>query len=93
MTPVVTAESTTESIIYSLLEKIKAIELELNTLKAGVFQLAKQEGVKIHTFADLEGITGGQWNLSEEEIDAVLYREPPNMDEYYPLLSEKADQR
>ncbi|MGH9854876.1 MAG: hypothetical protein ACREBD_34025, partial [Blastocatellia bacterium] len=79
MTPVVTTESTSEAIIHSLLEKIKTIEWELNTLKAGVLQLARREGVKIHTFADLKGIAGGQWNLSEEEIDAVLYREPPNM--------------
>jgi len=81
MTPVVTAGSTTEAIIYALLEKIKTIEGELNTLKAGVFQLADQEGVKVHTFADLKGITGGQWNLSEEEIDAALYRMTPEFEE------------
>jgi hypothetical protein len=81
MSQVVTAESTTEAIIYSLLEKIKAIELELITLKAGVFQLAKREGIKIHTFADLKGITGGEWNLSEEEIDGALYRMTPEFEE------------
>lgn len=92
MTPVVTAESTTEAIIYSLLEKIKAIEGELNTLKAGVFQLAKREGVKIHTFADLKGITGGQWNLSEEEIDAALYRMTPEFEEEIATVPKDANQ-
>lgn len=82
MTPVVTAESTTEALIYSLLEKIKTIEWELNTLKAGVFQLAKQEGVKIPTFADLRGVFPDLGGVTEEEIDAVLYREPPFMDDF-----------
>lgn len=77
MTPVVTAEPTTEAIIYALLEKIKTIEWELNTLKASVFQLAEQEGIKIHTFADLKGIWAGQGNFSEEEIDAALYKLTP----------------
>jgi hypothetical protein len=92
MTPVVTAESTTEAIIHSLLAKIKAIEWELNTLKAGVFQLAKQEGVKMHTFADLKGITGGEWNLSEEEIDAALYRMTPEFEEEIATVQKDANQ-
>lgn len=91
MIPVVTAESTTEAIIYSLLEKIKAIELELNTLKAGVFQLAKREGVKIHTLADLKGILKGRVSSSEEEIDAALYKAPPYMDEDFPEITKPAE--
>ncbi len=82
MTPVVTAEATTEAIIFALLEKIKTIEWELNTLKASVFQLAEQEGVKIPTFADLRGVFPDLGGISEEEIDAALYREPPFMDDF-----------
>jgi hypothetical protein len=40
-----------------------------------------QEGAKLHTFADLKGVTGGEWNLSEEELDAALYRMTPECEE------------
>ncbi|MGH9801260.1 MAG: hypothetical protein ACRD82_12915 [Blastocatellia bacterium] len=82
MTALATTETTSEAIIHSLLEKIKTIELELTTLKGGVFQLAKQEGVHVHTFADLKGAFPEFGNLTEEEIDAVIYREPPFMDDF-----------
>lgn len=82
MTAIATTETTSEAIIHSLLEKIKTIEFELNTLKGGVFQLAKREGVHIPTFADLKGAFPEFGNLTEEEIDAALYREPPFLDDF-----------
>lgn len=82
MTAVAATGTTSEAIIYSLLEKIKTIEFELNTLKGGVFQLAQQEGIHIPTFADLKGAFPEFGGLTEEEIDAALYREPPFMDDF-----------
>lgn len=82
MTAVATTGTSSEAIIYSLLEKIQTIEFELSTLKGGVFQLAKQEGVHIPTFADLKGAFPEFGSLTEKEIDAALYREPPFMDDF-----------
>lgn len=82
MTAVAATEVTSEAIIQSLLDKIKTIEAELNTLKSGVFRLAEREGVHLPTFADLKGTFPEFRDLTEEEIDAVLYREPPFMDDF-----------
>lgn len=82
MTAVAATGTTSEAIIQSLLEKIKTIELELNTLKSGVFQLAEHEGVHLPTFADLKGTFPEFGGVTEEEIDAVLYREPPFMSNF-----------
>lgn len=82
MTEAGVTPATTEAIIHSLLKKIKNIEDELIMLKAAVCQLAESEGVKIHSFADLRGAFPEFGGLTEDEIDAGLYREPPFMDDF-----------
>lgn len=63
-----------------ILSQINALEAQLGALKAQVKTLIEQDE-PTHTFADLKGLTGGQWNLSEEEIDAALYRMTPEFEE------------
>ena len=61
----------------ALLAQINSIESQLITLKHQVQKFAAQNGEPTHTFADLYGLTGGQGNFSEEEIDAALYQLTP----------------
>lgn len=66
----------------AILSQINSIETQLSTLKQQVQEIAPQNGEQPHTFADLYGLTGGEGNFSEEEIDACLYRLTPEwMDE------------
>jgi hypothetical protein len=76
----------------TILSRLKSLEMQVTALRMEVEKLVEQENKGTHTIADLFGALEGKISTSEEELDAVLYREPPNMDEYYPLLSEKADQ-
>lgn len=57
--------------------QINNIEVQLTALKQQVQEIIAQNGEKPHTFADLYGLTGGEGNFSEEEINAALYRLTP----------------
>lgn len=61
----------------AILSQIKNIEAQLAVLKRQVQEVTVRNGEKPHTFADLYGLTGGEGNFSEEEIDAALYRLTP----------------
>ncbi len=76
----------------TILSRLKSLEMQVIALRIEAEKLVEQENQGTHTIADLFGALEGKVSTSEEEIDAVLYREPPNMDEYYPLPSEKANQ-
>jgi len=61
--------------LASIQSQIKSLELQLQLLKA---KLQKSEqNVPRKSFGDLCGILKGQVESTEEEIDAVLYRMPP----------------
>lgn len=56
----------------SLWGRIRSIELELDILKAKV---REAEGVpEVGSFADLCGIARGEFETTEEDIEAVEYR-------------------
>jgi hypothetical protein len=68
----------------TILSRLKSLEMQIIALRIEAEKLVEQENKGTHTIADLFGALEGKVSTSEEEIDAVLYREPPNMDEYYP---------
>lgn len=74
-----------------ILWQLNALAAQLEALKTQVQNLIEQEE-PTHTFADLKGLTGGQWNLSEEEIDAGLYRMTPEFEEEIATIPKAADQ-
>jgi prefoldin subunit 5 len=80
-----TAQATT------ILAQINAIEAQLAALKQQVQEFAAQNGEPTHTFADLYGLTGGEGNFSEEEIDAALYKLTPEWIEDIATIPGKAE--
>jgi hypothetical protein len=63
----------------SLRSQIKSLEEQLRVLYAlAPPTTSASEGA--YTLADLDGLLHGQTDTTEAEIDAVLYREPPEMD-------------
>jgi uncharacterized protein (UPF0335 family) len=56
----------------AIVSRIESMEAELAELKEQVRQLQGPKPVR--TFGDLRGIFRGQMDVSEEEIDAALYR-------------------
>ncbi len=68
------------SAAINILSHIKSLELQIKALRFEVENLIEQENEGTHTFADLYGMTKGQWNLSEEDIDATLYQLPPEFE-------------
>lgn len=74
-----------------ILSQINAIEMQLATLKEQVQQIAAQNGEQPHTFADLYGLTGGEGNFSEEEIDAALYQLTPEWIDDIATIPRKAE--
>ena len=72
---------------FLILSQLKTLEVQVAGLRIQMQRLIEQEYGPLPTMADVHGLLEGQVNSSEAEIDDLLYREPPNMDEYYPLLS------
>lgn len=75
----------------ALLAQINTIETQITTLKRQVQKFAAQNGEPTHTFADLYGLTEGQGNFSEEEIDAALYQLTPEWIDDIATIPRKAD--
>jgi hypothetical protein len=65
--------------LASIQSQIKSLELQLQLLKAKVQKL--EQTTPTHSFGDLCGILKGQVESTEEEIDAVIYRMPPELEE------------
>ena len=72
---------------FLILSQLKTLEVQVAGLRIQMQRLIEQEYGPLPTMADVHSLLEGQVNSSEAEIDDLLYREPPNMDEYYPLLS------
>jgi len=75
----------------AILARINSIETQLSTLKQQVQEIAAQNGEKPHTFGDLYGLTAGEGNFSEEEINAALYRLTPNWVDEIASVPRKAE--
>lgn len=75
----------------AILAQIDSIETQLATLKQQVREIAAPNGEPPHTFADLYGLTGGEGNFSEEEIDAALYRLTPEWIDDIATIPRKAE--
>lgn len=75
----------------ALLAQIDSIETQLMALKKQVQEIAAQNGEQPHTFADLYGLTGGQGNFSEEEVNAALYHLTPEWVDEIATVPRKAD--
>jgi hypothetical protein len=69
----------------TILSRLKSLEAQVMSLRIEAEKLFEQEHEGSHTIADLFGALEGKVSTNEDEINALLYREPPNMDEYYPL--------
>jgi len=65
----------------AILSQIKSLEAQLGALKAQVEQLSVQGPTPTHTFADLYGRYREFGDLSADDIDAVLYRLPDDLEE------------
>lgn len=61
--------------LIAIESQLKKLELQVQILKAKLKKL--QTNAPVQTFADLRGILKGQVHSTEEEIDAILYRLPP----------------
>lgn len=61
--------------LMTIESQLKRLELQVQILKAKLKKL--QTNAPAQTFGDLRGIFKGQIQSTEEEIDAVLYRMPP----------------
>lgn len=75
----------------TILSQINTIETQLSMLKEQVQEIAEQNGKKPHTFADLYGLTAGEGNFSEEEIDAALYHLTPEWIDEIATIPKKGD--
>ncbi|MGE0133360.1 MAG: hypothetical protein AB7U82_35220 [Blastocatellales bacterium] len=75
----------------AILSQINNIEAQLNALKRQVQEIAAQNGEKPHTFADLYGLTKGEGNFSEEEIDAAFYHLTPEWIDEIATVPRKAE--
>ena len=75
----------------AILSQINAIETQLATLKRQLQKFAAQGGDEPHTFADLYGLTAGEGNFSEEEIDAALYQLSPEWIDDIATIPRKAE--
>jgi hypothetical protein len=65
----------------SLRSHIKSLEEQLRVLSALMHSSTTSASEHAYTLADLEGWLQGQADTTETDIDAVLYRVPPAMDE------------
>lgn len=65
----------------AILSQIKSLEAQLGALKAQVEQLSIQDPTPAHTFADLYGRYREFGDPSADDIDAVLYRLPDELEE------------
>ena len=77
----------------AILSQINTIETQITALKRQVQEIAGQNGEKPHTFADLYGLTGGEGNFSEDEIDAGLYRLTPEWIDDIATIPRKAAEK
>jgi hypothetical protein len=75
----------------AILAQINTIETQLTALKRQVQEIVAQNGEKPHSFADLYGLTGGEGNFSEEEIDAALYQLSPEWIDEIATLPRKVE--
>jgi uncharacterized small protein (DUF1192 family) len=60
--------------IAMISSRIKGLDAEIAVLKAAIERLDTRPSVRIKTFGDLYGILADAGDITEEEIDAVLYR-------------------
>jgi hypothetical protein len=65
----------------SLHSHMKSLEEQLRVLSALMHSSTTSASERAYTLADLEGWLQGQTDTTETDIDAVLYRVPPTMDE------------
>ena len=65
----------------SLRSHMKSLEEQLRVLSAVVHSVTTVESEHAYALADLEGWLQGQADTTETEIDAVLYRVSPAIDE------------
>ena len=65
----------------SLRSHIKSLEAQLRVLSALVHASPPSASERTYALADLEGWLQGQSDTTETDIDAVLYRVPPAIDE------------
>lgn len=63
-----------------LMSQIKSLEAQLRVLYAQINPSTQSGSGEIQTLASLEGLLHGQSDHSEADIDAILYRMPPDMD-------------
>jgi hypothetical protein len=63
-----------------ILSSIKSMEAQLRVLRARIESSISPE-TTARSFADLDGILQGKTDTTEQEIDAVLYKEFPYKDE------------
>ena len=75
----------------AILSQINTIETQIFTLKQQVRQIVMQGDDQPHTFADLYGLTGGNGNFSEEEIDDALYHLTPEWIDEIATIPRKAE--
>ena len=69
--------------IENVEKQVRALTKELRLIKAHFKSLSKKtKKEKKFPLAAFKGITKGQVNASEEEIDAVLFKNPKNEDWY-----------
>ena len=64
----------------SLLIQIQHMEAQLLAMKKQIRNLAQTETKPSHTLADLRGKWAVSQGISEEEMDAVLYRLTPEQE-------------
>jgi hypothetical protein len=66
--------------VFSILSQLKTLEVQVTGLRIQMQRLVEEEYGPLPTLADFYGVLEGKLNVSEEEIEAVLYREPPDID-------------
>ena len=73
----------------SLLIQIQHMEAQLRAMRRQIRNLAQEGNKPTHTVADLFGALEGQVSTSEEEIDAVLYKLTPELEDEIATLPKK----
>ena len=76
----------------SILIQIQNIEAQVTALKKQVQKLAQADSKPSHTLADLRGKWAVPEGISEEEIDAVLYRLTPEQEDEIATLPRRDEQ-